>query len=103
MDRLNKKSIPFNLLKHDQTRKKRLIKERGYRCEVCSNKIWMNKPIPLELDHIDGNSEHNIKSNLRLICPNCHALTNNYKIKNIGNGRLKRRERYKKVYHIKPA
>ena len=43
--------------------------------------------IPLEIDHIDGNSENNIESNLRLICPNCHSLTPTYRGANRGHGR----------------
>lgn len=43
--------------------------------------------IPLEIDHIDGNSENNVESNLRLICPNCHSLTSTYRGANRGHGR----------------
>ena len=43
--------------------------------------------IPLEIDHIDGNSENNSEDNLRLICPNCHSLTPTYRGANRGHGR----------------
>lgn len=43
--------------------------------------------IPLEIDHIDGNSDNNSEENLRLICPNCHSLTATYRGANRGNGR----------------
>lgn len=43
--------------------------------------------IPLEIDHIDGNSENNSEDNLRLICPNCHSLTSTYRGANRGHGR----------------
>lgn len=43
--------------------------------------------IPLEVDHIDGNWRNNKEDNLRLLCPNCHALTATYKGRNKGNGR----------------
>ena len=43
--------------------------------------------IPLEVDHIDGNSENNSEDNIRLICPNCHSLTSTYRGANRGNGR----------------
>jgi len=58
--------------------------------------MWMKKQIPLEIDHIDGHCTNNERSNLRLICPNCHAQTDTYKGKNIGNVSGKRKERYEK-------
>ena len=45
------------------------------------------KTLPLEIDHIDGNSNNNSEENLRLICPNCHSLTATYRGANRGNGR----------------
>ena len=53
-------------------------------CSMCGSRDWLGRPIPLELDHIDGNSENNVLGNLRLLCPNCHALTPTYRGKNIG-------------------
>ncbi len=38
--------------------------------------------IPLEVHHIDGDNRNNDVDNLLLLCPNCHALTNNYRGKN---------------------
>jgi hypothetical protein len=67
----------------------------GNKCFNCKNDQWMGKPITVEADHIDGNSENNILDNLRLLCPNCHAQTDTYRTKNIGNGRANRRKRYK--------
>lgn len=43
--------------------------------------------VPLDIDHIDGNHKNNTENNLRLLCPNCHALTTNFKNLNKGNGR----------------
>jgi hypothetical protein len=64
--------------------KNRLIKDKilPYICDCCKLEIWLEKPIPLELDHINGNPEDNSLCNLRLLCPNCHALTPNYRGKN---------------------
>ena len=38
--------------------------------------------IPLEVDHIDGNWKNTTPENLRLLCPNCHSLTDTYKARN---------------------
>lgn len=58
----------------------RLIKEGFFehKCYQCNNTIWNNKPIPLELEHIDGNHSNNSLDNLILLCPNCHAQTSTY-------------------------
>lgn len=65
---------------------KRLIREKifEHQCSSCNLREWQGKPIPIELDHIDGNHSNNNLSNLRLLCPNCHAQTDNYRGKNIG-------------------
>jgi hypothetical protein len=52
--------------------------------------------IPLEIEHIDGDSSNNTEPNLILLCPNCHALTNSYKNANKGKGRTWRRLKYRK-------
>lgn len=74
-----------------------LIHKHGEKCMDCGwNKTnpYSNK-IPIELEHIDGNSENNELSNLKLLCPNCHSLTPTYKYLNVGMGRHSRRQRYK--------
>lgn len=70
-----------------------LIKQ-DRKCSVCNTATWNEKPVPLEIDHINGDPTDNSISNLRLICPNCHAQTPTYKGRNKGNGRHSRRERY---------
>lgn len=76
----------------DGSRRAHLLRTRPYQCSVCFLTEWMNQPIPLQMDHTDGNPENNEESNLRLLCPNCHALTPTYMGKNKGRGRSKRRE-----------
>ena len=51
-------------------------------CSMCKNETWLGKPIPLELDHINGNNKDNSLEKLRLLCPNCHAFTPTYRSKN---------------------
>ena len=64
--------------------KKRLIAEgiKKPMCESCREFEWLEQPIPLELHHINGNNSDNRLENLRLLCPNCHALTDSYRGKN---------------------
>jgi 5-methylcytosine-specific restriction endonuclease McrA len=75
--------------------RKYLLEQNGNKCEICHNKVWEGQSIPLVIDHIDGNADNWLLSNLRLICPNCDAQTPTYKKKNNGNGRYSRRMRYK--------
>lgn len=46
----------------------------------------------LQIDHIDGNWSNSTPENLRAICPTCHALTDTYGSKNMGNGRTWKKE-----------
>ena len=69
-----------------------LEEEFGSGCSVCGINEWQGKPLGLEVDHIDGNSENNAVENLRLICPNCHSQTPTYKAKNKKSGRTWRKK-----------
>jgi len=75
-----------------------LIKNFGARCMECGwDKVNpVTQKCPIEIDHIDGNSNNNALQNCRLLCPNCHALTPTYKALNVGKGRKANRERYHK-------
>lgn len=62
--------------------KKHLIVERGNVCESCGRSEWMGKEIKLELHHLDGDRTHNQPENLKLMCPNCHSMTDNWRVPN---------------------
>ncbi len=79
---------------HPPTLRRYLLEKHGHHCFECKRKEWNCQSIPLELDHIDGDHKNNFPENLRMLCPNCHALTPTFKAKNRGHGRHKRRERY---------
>ena len=51
-------------------------------CSCCHLEAWQSQPIPLELHHRNGIHTDNHLENLCLLCPNCHALTPNYRGKN---------------------
>jgi 5-methylcytosine-specific restriction endonuclease McrA len=64
----------------------RLLREQVFphKCCECGLTEWRGGPIPLELDHRDGDHTNNLLENLRLLCPNCHALTDTYRGRNKG-------------------
>lgn len=68
---------------------KRLIENgyKEYKCEQCGLTEWQGQPIPLTLHHKDGNHSNNRLENLQVLCPNCHALTDNFAGKNINKGK----------------
>ena len=49
-----------------------LLKEE---CSKCKRIEWGDQPIPLELHHIDCDHSNNNITNLKVLCPNCHATT----------------------------
>ena len=68
------------------TLKRRLIAEGVLPacCTRCGGTEWLGRPIPLELDHINGVHDDHRPENLQLLCPNCHALTPTYRGRNKG-------------------
>ena len=76
-DRPNKTLQRFigGLISDRDTLRKMLSNTVGYNCSVCRISDWQEAKITLQVDHIDGNAENNMPSNLRLICPNCHTQT----------------------------
>ena len=68
------KVVTINL-KSKGALRKRLIEERGHRCECCGLAAWLQKPITLEL-HQHVNAEM-----AKLLCPNCHSQTADWRRK----------------------
>lgn len=58
------------------------------RCALCgTGSIWRERSLPLEVDHVDGDWRNNRIENLRLLCPNCHSATDNYRGRGKGRAR----------------
>lgn len=78
---------------------KRVVLENNlleYKCYECPTKdVWNDKPLRLELDHINGNNQDNRIENLRFLCPNCHTQQPTCRG---GNNRGKKRKRRKENY-----
>lgn len=60
--------------------KNRILEEglKEYKCERCYRTEWEGSKIPLQLHHLNGVHTDNRLENLQLLCPNCHALTDNF-------------------------
>ncbi|MFI7098478.1 HNH endonuclease [Streptomyces sp. NPDC050161] len=49
------------------------------RCSACgTDPVWNGRPMTLEIDHINGDWRDDRSENLRLLCPNCHAITDTW-------------------------
>ncbi len=86
------KKIPLDLIlngkypEYQTFKLKTRLLEEGVlinKCSVCNITEWNGKKLVMELDHINGDRKDHRLKNLRLICPNCHALTETYRAKNI--------------------
>lgn len=71
-----------------------LEEEYGHKCAICGLTEWMGQPIPLVVDHIDGDPLNHKIDNFRLVCGNCDMQLPTYKAKNKGKGRKYRRDLY---------
>ncbi|MEV7728257.1 HNH endonuclease [Streptomyces sp. NPDC087917] len=75
------------LVKHDGERRtrthllRRALLEVGVAecCATCGTPPhWLGDPMTLEVDHINGDWSDDRPENLRLLCPNCHAVTDTW-------------------------
>lgn len=60
--------------------KYKLVEKRGPQCESCNGRMHQGEKIPLEMHRIDESKGYKESGpeNLKLLCPNCHAQTENY-------------------------
>lgn len=71
---------------HDGPGLKKKLINAGLMEDICVEcligPIYNNKPLSLQLDHINGIHDDNRIHNLRILCPNCHSQTETYGSKN---------------------
>lgn len=80
----------YSTLSFDRLRA-RIILEQNGKCKKCTLSEWMGEPLPLELEHIDGNHHNNERINIEALCPNCHSLTPTWR------GRNQRNRNYRRI------
>lgn len=75
------------LVRHDGKRRtgtkvlRRALRDIGVpdECSRCGSPAeWNGLPMTLEIDHINGDWSDDCRDNLRLLCPNCHAITSTW-------------------------
>ena len=80
MDEIFCKDSKYRGNVRDVVRKENLI---PYECAICGNKgEWNNKPLVLNLDHINGDHYDNRLENLRFLCPNCDRQQDTFGARN---------------------
>ncbi len=75
-----------------------LLDKYNYKCSICQfegKNVITNKTI-LQIDHIDGNCFNSVVNNLRVLCPNCHAMTPTF-----GSLNKNSKRSWKKKYYTK--
>lgn len=95
-----KNAIDTGLAPSCQSTAKILIEKlNSHRCEVCLNTIWLDEPIPLVLDHINGNPDDWRIINLRLVCGNCNMRLPTFTSKNRSKTKVDKRNIYRRNYY----
>lgn len=75
--------------------KRYLVEKNNNSCQECGwNRINEHTgSVPLQIHHIDGDCTNNSEENLQLLCPNCHALTENFGSRNKNSKRVFRKQK----------
>lgn len=79
-------------------KRRRVIIEQDSKCNSCGVSEWMGARLSLEVDHIDGNTDNNDRTNLEALCPNCHSLTNTFRGRNKARGKFPSSVELHRVY-----
>ena len=73
-----------------------IFEKNESKCECCGKSYinpYTNLSI-LQIHHIDGDCTNNKEENLQLLCPTCHAMTENFGSRNKNATRIDNRKRY---------
>lgn len=73
-----------------------IFEKNNNECEVCHQSFinqYTGKSV-LQIHHIDGDCTNNKEENLQLLCPTCHAMTENFGSRNKNATRIDKRKRY---------
>ena len=75
--------------------KRYLLEKHNNSCQECgwSKENPYTGTVPLQIHHIDGDCTNNSEENLQLLCPNCHALTENFGSRNKNSKRVFRKQK----------
>ena len=75
--------------------RKYMFEKHNNACQKCGwNQVNpFTGVVPLQIHHIDGDCKNNKENNLELLCPNCHALTENFGSRNDNCTRIDKRYR----------
>ena len=75
--------------------KRYLMEKNNNSCQECgwNKENKYTHKVPLQIHHIDGDCTNNKEENLQLLCPNCHALTENFGSRNKNSKRVFRRQK----------
>lgn len=85
-------TLSEDLLPSNQLARRVLRKMYHNACQECEWSVvskW-NGQVTLTLEHQDGNPSNNLFENLKLLCANCHTLTENFCGRNTTASRAKR-------------
>ena len=73
-----------------------IFEKNGDKCECCGKSYinpYTNLSV-LQIHHKDGDCTNNKEENLQLLCPTCHAMTENFGSRNKNATRIDKRKRY---------
>ena len=85
--------------------RKYILEKNDYKCEKCGfsgTNPYTRKSI-LQVHHKDGDCFNTSEENLECLCPNCHAMTQNYGSRNKDCTRQDRRTKKYWLNNIKPT